>query len=292
MWPIDQVVVRDSRPIELGDLTSLKASIQRIGQLQPVAATEGDCRLIFGRRRLAAMKENGETEIAVSVIRDATDLDQLLMERDENTERLEKSPAARTALFEEILAIQKELTPTGAAAHKSDESSDLKPEQSRVKAAKAAGIGFDAARKVREIRETAEDTETELEVREEAQRQYEELRKPGAKVDPAHKAVKRQKEKAARKKELPPLGPGQWREPPKAKIEYTLTRRLVEAINKGQEIAKMATEIQDQTLDLDDRTLYVLRQRMREEVTARKQMDAALTEQIAKRGLNPRKSSP
>jgi hypothetical protein len=288
--------VRDRAREDVGDLTSLKASLSAVGQLQPIAA-EPDGTLLFGERRLQAMRELGETEIAVSVIADLSDLQRLLVERDENTERKEMSPAEKTRMFDRIEAVKKRLTPKGPRPGVSENFSSTPPGsekgKSRDKAARAAGISHASAAKVREVRETAKDESQPPEVREEAQRQYEELKQPGAKVDRAHKAVKQAKAKAERKSTLATgLGPGQWLKPNDPKPEVTLTRRLTDGINKGQHLAKLAAEITDQDLDLDVATIYALRNRMTDEIKVRTVMKDALNQQIEKRGYNKRKATP
>ena len=295
-WPIDRVVVKDRARSDVGDLADLMASISAVNQLQPIAA-EPDGTLLFGERRLLAMRKLGKTEIAVNVISDLSDLDRLLIERDENICHKEMSPVEQTLVFDRIEAAKKRLTPKGPRPGVSEKFS-LTPEgdesrKSRDKAAKAAGISHASARKVREIRESAANSNEPEEVREEAQRQYETLKQPRAKVDPAHKAVKQAKARAARKPVLAAgLGPGQWVEPPAPKVEVTLTSRLIEGINKGQSIGKLAAEITDQNLDLDVSTIYVLRNRMRDEIKVREAMKEALNQQIEKRGHDKRKSTP
>ena len=293
-WPINKVVVKDRAREDLGDLTSLKASLSAVGQLQPIAA-EPDGTLLFGERRLHAMRELGEAEIAVSVIRDLDDLHRVLIERDENIERKEMSPVERARVFDRVLAAEKRLAPKTHPGKSSENFSPHSPEssKSRDKAAKAAGISHTGARKVREVKETAKDEMQPPEVREEAQRQYEELKKPGAKVEPAHKAVEQAKARSQRKTTLKAgLGPGQSLQRTDPKPELTLTRRLVDGINKGQQISALAVEIADQDLDLDVATIYALRNRMTDEIKARAAMKDAINQQIEKRGYNKRKTTP
>jgi hypothetical protein len=88
------------------------------------------------------------------------------------------------------------------------------------------------------------------------------------------------------------LGPGQWLAPSDPKPELTLTRRLVDGINKGQQIDKLAEEITDQDLDLPIETIYTLRNRMFEEIRIRTAMKDALNKHIEKRGYGKRKVTP
>jgi len=298
-WPISNVTVRDRTRDDVGDLADLKASLTAVGQLQPIAA-DPDGTLLFGERRLRAALELGWTEIAVSVIANLSDLDRLVVERDENTCRKDMSWAERTALFDRIEAFRKRLTPQGTRTDLesvaenlgkvSPSSSKSRNPRSRDYAATGAHISTASAAKVREVRETAADPSEPDEVREEAQRQYDALKQPGAKVDPAHKAVKQAKAKAAREAKLKTgFGPGQWTEAPTTKPELTLTRRLTDGINRGQNLETLAAEITDQNLDLDIKTLYALRNRIRDEIKVRDAMKDALNQQIKRLGYDTRK---
>ena len=53
---------------DLGELESLKKSIQEIGLLQPIVVDEQN-NLIAGYRRLSAFKELGKKEIDVKIIK-------------------------------------------------------------------------------------------------------------------------------------------------------------------------------------------------------------------------------
>ena len=294
-WPISNVTVKDRARDDVGDLADLKASLTAVGQLQPIAA-DPDGKLLFGERRLRAALELGWTEIAVNVIADLSDLDRAIVERDENTCRKEMSAPERAVIFDRVEAILKRLPKPkggrGVKAETSDKLSEvsLSERESRTKAAKASGISASSAAKVREVREAATDPAESVEVRAEAQRQYDALKQPGAKVDPAHKAVKQAKAKAAREAKLKAgLGPGQWTEAPAAKPELTLTRRLTDGINRGQGLETLAAEIADQNLDLDVKTLYALRNRIRDEIKVREAMKDALNQQIKRLGYDTRK---
>jgi ParB family chromosome partitioning protein len=67
--PLQQIVVDEGHRIrkEAGDLTSLIASIQKVGLLNPIVVT-ADYRLVAGFRRLSACRHLGWTEIEANVV--------------------------------------------------------------------------------------------------------------------------------------------------------------------------------------------------------------------------------
>ncbi len=296
-WQVGQIAVRDRARSDIGDLESLMASMDRLGQLQPIAV-EADGVLLFGERRLRAAQALGWDEIAVTVIRDLGDLERLLVERDENTERAEMSALDKSRLFTRIEELQARLIGQGKRTDllPTSEDSDLMPtsenfsevreesSRARAKAAKAAGISHASVRKIRAIEAAADDETAPEEVRGEAKRQVKELSKPGAKIDPAHKkvqAVKRRAEKTLRAG----LGPGQCLPAPPPPKDTSLTRRLVDGINKGQGLDKLAAEVKEMIgdLEIDDKTIKALQGRLRSEIKARSALIKALSEYIAER---------
>lgn len=85
--PVDQIIVRDRARKDTGDLTGLKQSITEIGLLQPIGVTAAGG-LVFGGRRLQAMRELGWQSVPVKVLTSVTDAITLLQaELDENMER-------------------------------------------------------------------------------------------------------------------------------------------------------------------------------------------------------------
>jgi len=66
---LDKIVVDEGRRIrkEAGDLTSLIASIEQVGLLNPVVVT-ADYRLVAGFRRLSACRKLGWNEIEANVV--------------------------------------------------------------------------------------------------------------------------------------------------------------------------------------------------------------------------------
>lgn len=90
--PIERIIVKDRCREDLGNISSLAASLARLGMLQPIVVKPG-FELACGERRLEAAKSLGWKEVPVHV---AENLDELLLfleaERDENTERKDFLP--------------------------------------------------------------------------------------------------------------------------------------------------------------------------------------------------------
>src|SRR4051794_8705105 len=95
--PITDIRIGPRHRQDLGDLASLKASIQELGLLNAVIVS-ADRFLICGRRRLEACRELGHAEIEC---REA-DIDSLLAERDENECRKEFTVTERVAIAKAI----------------------------------------------------------------------------------------------------------------------------------------------------------------------------------------------
>jgi len=100
--PLDKIVVDGQHRIrkEAGDLTSLIASIQKLGLLNPVVVTE-DYRLVAGFRRLRACVQLGWTEIEANVVPYKDDLLRLL------DAEVEENLVRKDFTGEEIMAIEK-----------------------------------------------------------------------------------------------------------------------------------------------------------------------------------------
>lgn len=109
-WKVSKVKVGDSRPRkDFGDLDALVDSIKQFGVLQPVGV-DADGWLIFGERRLRAIKLAGLMRVPVRIMEGIEDeLDYLRIERDENTCRKEMTPS-------EIGEIASRLLPAAKAA--------------------------------------------------------------------------------------------------------------------------------------------------------------------------------
>jgi len=83
---IDTITLRKRIRHDLGDLTSLKHSLSQHGLLSPIVITSDNV-LVAGHRRLEAAKQLGWNTIAVRIIDQADESDQLEMEIEENTQR-------------------------------------------------------------------------------------------------------------------------------------------------------------------------------------------------------------
>ncbi len=83
---IDTITLRKRIRHDLGDLTSLKHSLDQHGLLSPIVITSDNV-LVAGHRRLEAAKQLGWNTIAVRIIDQADESDQLEMEIEENTQR-------------------------------------------------------------------------------------------------------------------------------------------------------------------------------------------------------------
>ena len=82
----------------LGDLTTLAASIETLGLLQPIVV-DPDGVLICGHRRLEACKQLGWQSIEAKVVKTSAEtIDALLMERDENDQRKPFTPSEAIAM--------------------------------------------------------------------------------------------------------------------------------------------------------------------------------------------------
>lgn len=84
--PIADIKIGTRARKELGDLASLRDSIARDGQLNPIIVNESYT-LIAGERRLSACKELGHTTILARIMQGLTADDELIIEMIENTAR-------------------------------------------------------------------------------------------------------------------------------------------------------------------------------------------------------------
>ena len=209
MWPLGRIVVQDRARRDVGDLSDLKESLTRLGQLQPISARP-DGTLVFGERRFRAAEQLGWSEIAVYMF--TLDSAEMLLraELDENTCRKGLTPVEAAQLRKKLAELiepemKKRQQEAGEHFGRGIASGNLpqpigRGEKTRDLAAKPTGYAARTLDKVDEILDAAEDPEEDEEVREEAQKQAEALSKAEAKVAPAHAAVKRTKERVQRKK--------------------------------------------------------------------------------------------
>lgn len=135
----------------LGDLTALKASLDKTGQLQAVGV-DVENNLIFGARRVAAAKELGWKEIEVTVL----DLGELRLdaENDENECRLDFTPSERVAIAD---AIKDRI---GSRQGQKSTSGQLAGSETREIAAKSAG--FDSQQEYSRAKKVVEKGTPEL----------------------------------------------------------------------------------------------------------------------------------
>jgi ParB family transcriptional regulator, chromosome partitioning protein len=291
-WPLAKIKVAERVRRNLGDLDDLKASMSSRGLINPVGVTAEGV-LVTGERRLTAARELGWETIDARVYRDASDLELLDVEVEENTCRKALTPGEAERRYQ---ARKKLLTETGivkmgrpnesTAICGTFSSQSRNDRTANAQAAKGTGFGERTLDKVAEVRETAENPAEDPEVREEAKRQHDALMEGTAKPDPAAKAVEAAKRRSQRKqaKLSTGLGPGQWIEPaPVALPGPTISQRLVDAISKGQKLADIAAEIQDADLDLNSDVIETLRKRLTREIKERQELNRALKGVLDKR---------
>ena len=83
---VDEIIVRKRIRKELGNIHELAESLEKHGLLNPIVVTS-DKVLLAGERRLAAARILGWTTIPVRVLENATRIEQLEVEIDENIHR-------------------------------------------------------------------------------------------------------------------------------------------------------------------------------------------------------------
>jgi ParB-like chromosome segregation protein Spo0J len=290
MWSLSRIFPRDTIRQDVGDLSDLKDSLTTVGQLQPIAA-QPDGTLVFGLRRLTAIRELGWPEIAVRLYTADTKAALIRAEGDENTCRKDFTPLEAAKLRARLRATfepdarARQGTRSDLPWTKSDQHSGNLPEstspsvtvrrQVRDLAAKPTGYSGRTLDAVDAIIAAAEDLDEDPIVREEAQRQLEVLAAPGAKVAPAAAAVKKAQKQRTRDHDLVP---GQRLEQPAPPSpDLPLERRLTDGINKGQGLAALADEVNDRgDVGLDGDTIRALRRRLAEEAGERNKLRAAL----------------
>lgn len=210
--PISDIKIRKRHRKKLGDLESLKQSIEDIGLLHPVVINEENV-LIAGRRRLEAYKLTKERVVPVTVI----PLQQIVLgEYAENAERLDLQVSESVAIAAEVQAIEdreaakrrKETEgrpkkgsrkTTGDSPAVSDE-----PRRATTKTAKAVGMGRQKLERAREVVEAADADPEEF------GDLVEEMDRTG-RVTGVHKKLKNRRQVAQIAKEPPPLPKGPFR---------------------------------------------------------------------------------
>jgi len=105
---ISEIKIGQRSRADLGDISSLAASIESVGLLHPIVVTK-DGTLIAGARRIAAFTALGKKEIPVVVVNSISGaLKLLIAERDENTERKDFSPSEAVAMAERLEPFERE----------------------------------------------------------------------------------------------------------------------------------------------------------------------------------------
>lgn len=108
--PINLIRVEHPREgIEATDLEGLTASLNRVGMLHPIVVQDPkSCKLIFGRRRLAAATKAGWTHVPCIIAPDlATAAKVLRAQLDENAERASLTPTERVRLAKQLEPLER-----------------------------------------------------------------------------------------------------------------------------------------------------------------------------------------
>jgi ParB-like chromosome segregation protein Spo0J len=179
---VTDIVVANRYRKDMGDLTSLRRSIEKLGMLQPIGVREDDDgrhHLVFGGRRVAVHRELGWETIEVRVV----DLDNpLLAERDENAERKDLLPTEMAAIAEEIERLEREKAQARKEAGRRHEAMPADEKgRARDKVAEKLGTSGKNLQKIQAVVKAAKEDPT-------LQPVVEEMDATG-KVDPAHKKV-------------------------------------------------------------------------------------------------------
>lgn len=88
---IDKIKIKKRVRKEIGDISRLMNSMQRVGLINPVTVT-GNKELIAGYRRMEAAKQLGWKVIDCHIVDPRSRLEYLLIEADENNQRKEFTP--------------------------------------------------------------------------------------------------------------------------------------------------------------------------------------------------------
>lgn len=208
---LEEIIVGDRVRRDLGDLSSLCASMTEVGLINPITVDgqeDGSYRLIAGARRLEAARRLGWLEIDAHVVECLADaVLALKAERDENTCRVDFTPSEavevglRLEELEERGAEDRRAAGRVAGGHARHGSTVANcPQADRAKVrdivAPAVGMSPRTYAKAREVVKAAADEALPAEVREVAQAAVEQMDTTG-KVEPAHRAVVEAKRKAS-----------------------------------------------------------------------------------------------
>jgi ParB-like chromosome segregation protein Spo0J len=177
---LEQIVVGDRYRKDLGDVSSLAASIDELGLLQPLVVTPARV-LVAGQRRLEAVKSLGWTEVDVRIVESASDAAVAIKaERDENVERKAMSAQEMVALGKALEKIERPKAAARIAANLPNGSGEpfeaahdgLAAETGRVRheVGKALGISGPTYQRLKTVVDTAQDESQPDEVRLTAER--------------------------------------------------------------------------------------------------------------------------
>lgn len=184
---------------DLGDLTELATSIEKIGLIHPITVTE-DGSLIAGQRRLEAYRKLGRAAIPARVAYDLEGaVERLQVERDENTARKPMTPEELVSLGKALEALEspkaKERQGShGAAPGRPSANTSVQPNTSdqvgSTRAAVAGAIGMSPTSyyRARTVVEAAKDPTATPESRELAEAALAEMNATG-KVSGAYDTV-------------------------------------------------------------------------------------------------------
>lgn len=160
---ISDITVKNRFRKDFGDLEELASSIKEFGLLQPIGITKEGYKLIFGERRLRAVKLNGDDVIDCHIL----DLKNILgAENAENeyrknlthTEKL----ALAEALEEEAAKIERRGRPAKEksvqAAHNNSETAEQRKTRTKI----AAKAGFNSPDEMRRVKKVVKEGDEEL----------------------------------------------------------------------------------------------------------------------------------
>jgi len=161
---------------DLGDLSTLKESINKVGLLQPIVIDENN-NLIAGERRLISCKELGIKDIIVNQINIENTV---VAECDENVIRKNFTPSESVAIWEAIDNHQGKL----------QSDSDQSKEQPRDIASKKTGVGIERLSQAKQVIEYGdENIIEEMDKTGNVNNAYNEIKKQKREVD-----IEKQKE--------------------------------------------------------------------------------------------------
>ncbi len=225
--PISRIEVRERTRKEISGIDSLAASIEARGLLQPIVLRRDGMTLVLvaGGRRIAALKKLDRAEVDAHIVETLNDeLEALLAEGEENTERQPFTPseavahAARIEAVESARALERKAQAgrKSAPGRPSERGANLAPlfsgavesvhapagvppsateSKTRTRVANAVGMKPTTLAKAKHIVEMAEDVKAPAIVRETALEARREMDRTGH-VDGYHRRVKAAEEVA------------------------------------------------------------------------------------------------